>query len=71
MIADKVNESHKIGYYRLCALSLDKINDIVVCGRVILYKYLSDDTYSRLFNIKRGDSIKVRNNRLYILVELS
>ena len=71
MVADKVDESHKVGYYRLCALSLDKINNIVVCGRVILYKYLSDYTYPWLFDIERGDRIEVRNDRLYIFIELS
>lgn len=69
VVADKVDESHKVGYYRLCALSLDKLYNVVVCGGVVFYKYLTDDSDTGLFNIKRRDRIKVGNDSLYILVE--
>ena len=69
MVADKVDESHKVGYYSLCALSLDKLYNVVVCGRVVFYKYLTDNSDTGLFNIKRRDRIKVGNDSLYILIE--
>ena len=69
MVADKVDEAHKVGYYRLCALSLDKLNNVVVCGRVIFYEYLADNTDTGLFYVERGYRIKVGNDSLYILVE--
>ena len=69
MVTDKVDESHKVGYYSLCTLSLDKLYNVVVCGRVVFYKYLADDSDTGLFNIKRGNRIKVGNDSLYILVE--
>ena len=69
MVADKVDESHKVGYYRLCTLSLDKLYNVVVCGRGVFYKYLTDNSDTGLFNIKCGDRIKVGNDSLYILIE--
>ena len=69
MVTDKVNESHKVGYYRLCTLSLDKLYNVVVCGGVVFYKYLTDNSDTGLFNIKRRNRIKVGNDSLYILIE--
>ena len=66
MVADKVDESHKVGYYRLCTLSLDKLYNVVVCSGMVFYKYFTDDSDTGLFNIKRGDRIEVGNDSLYI-----
>ena len=47
----------------------DRLYNVVVCGGVVFYKYLTDDSDTGLFNIKRGNRIKIGNDSLYILVE--
>ena len=44
-------EIEKVQYYRFSAFFFNRVDDVVVCVRVILYENLPDNSYLRLFDV--------------------